>query len=97
MNPVKKLEIIIDHLALSVLLDRLEQIGVKDYTLIRDVEGRGHRGRMAGDGLSGEFSNCYLIIAVSPAVAEQIVDQIRPILREQGGVCLVSDALWVKH
>ncbi len=97
MTPVKKLEIVIDHPALPVLLDRLEQIGVHDYTLIRDVEGRGHRGWMAGDGLSGEFSNCYLMIAVPPDEAQRIIEQIRPILREQGGMCLLSDALWVKH
>jgi hypothetical protein len=37
------------------------------------------------------------LIACSEDEANRIVEIVRPILKRFGGVCLVSDAMWVKH
>ena len=44
-----------------------------------------------------EFRNVYIVIACSPERCTRIVEAIRPFLRRYGGMCLVSDALWVAH
>ncbi|MCX7938246.1 MAG: hypothetical protein N2545_02245 [Thermoflexales bacterium] len=67
------------------------------YTIIRDVIGKGERGIRRGDELSGVFKNSYLLTTCEPEQLPAIVEAVRPILKQRGGVCLVSDAMWVKH
>lgn len=97
MEQVKRVEIIIDTPELPRLIEALEAEKVTGYTVIREVMGRGDRGLQQGDGLSGEFSNCYILIACKPELAARLIEVIRPILKRRGGVCLVSDAESVKH
>lgn len=59
--------------------------------------GRGDRGTRPGDGLSGEFNNAYTLVACLEAEAPKLVELVRPMLIQFGGICLVSDAMWVKH
>ena len=98
MQAIKKVEIIIEYMALTGLLEVLkkETLAV-GYTVIKEAFGAGERGEMAGDGISGEFTNSYLLIACSEDEANRIVEIVRPMLKQFGGVCLVSDAMWVKH
>jgi hypothetical protein len=37
------------------------------------------------------------MIACTETQARQIVETVRPILKRLGGICLVSDAMWVLH
>lgn len=98
MQAIKKVEIIIEYMELPRLLEVLKkEVPAVGYTVIKEAIGAGGRGEMAGDGLSGEFTNSYLLIACSEDEANRIVEIVRPILKRFGGVCLVSDAMWVKH
>jgi len=97
MKPVKRLEIVVDEAELPRLLDALDAAGVGGYTVLRDAQGKGRRGRRGGDGLSGEFSNGVVIIAVPADDVRRIVDLVRPILVRHGGIALLSDAEWVVH
>ena len=97
MTPVKRIEIVVGAVELDRLVDALEGIGVADYTLLRDVDGRGSRGERHGDEISDAFRNAVLVVAIDPAQAERVVETVRPFLRRYGGMCLLSDALWVKH
>jgi nitrogen regulatory protein PII len=98
MQAIKKVEIIIEYMELAWLLEVLKKEALAvGYTVIKEAFGVGGRGEMAGDGLSGEFTNSYLLIACSEDEANRIVEIVRPILKRFGGVCLVSDAMWVKH
>ena len=98
MQAIKKVEIIIGYTELPQLLVVLKkEVLAVGYTVIKEVMGAGGRGEMAGDGLSGEFTNSYLLIACSEDEASRIVAIMQPILKRVGGVCLVSDAMWVKH
>ncbi len=98
MQAVKKVEIIIDYLEAPRLLELIkkERIAV-GYTVIKETVGSGERGDRTGDGFSGELTNSYILIACSEDEAQRIVEIVRPILKRYGGVCLVSDAMWVKH
>lgn len=97
MEPVKRVEIIIDHVAQRHLSEVLEQNGFNSYTLLPDTSGKGDRGSRVGDGFSGEFNNSYFLVACPEATVQKLVDLVRPMLKQFGGVCLVTDALWVKH
>ena len=98
MQAIKKVEIIIEYMEVPRLLEVLKkEVVAVGYTVIKEAFGAGGRGEMAGDGFSGEFTNSYLLIACSEDEANRIVEIVRPMLKQFGGVCLVSDAMWVKH
>ncbi|MFN3168075.1 MAG: P-II family nitrogen regulator [Phycisphaeraceae bacterium] len=97
MNQVKRIEIVIDAAHTPQLVRALKKAGATGYTLVRDVHGYGDRGDRTGDELANVYRNCYLIVAADAALEQPIVDAVRPLLERHGGVCLVSDARWVKH
>lgn len=97
MTPVKRVEIVVDSLDAANLLDVLDGLGVHDYTEIKGVYGRGGRGERGGDPFSGAFDNTYLLLACPVDEVTRVVEAVRPLLARRGGMCLVSDAQWVRH
>lgn len=97
MKPVKRLEIITHSLELKGLIGALKECGVTGYTVISPVTGSGERGDQSGDELTGVFDNACVITMAEPGRVEEIVERVRSILKRHGGICLVSDALWVRH
>ena len=97
MQAIKKVEIIIGYLESPRLLEQIKEEGIAvGYTVVKEVVGSGRRGDRTGDGLSGELTNSYILIACSEDEAQRIVEIVRPVLKRFGGVCLVSDAMWVQ-
>lgn len=97
MEAVKRIEIITLSVRVPQLCEELEKAGTPGYTVFRDVEGFGQRGHRSGDELTGVSSNSSVLVACPAKDVDQLVEAIRPILHEFGGLCLVSDALSVKH
>ncbi|MFN3705737.1 MAG: P-II family nitrogen regulator [Thermoflexales bacterium] len=97
MQPVKRVEFVVDALEVPNLLSLLEQLGLSGYTVIPEVTGKGERGERRGDEPSGVFKNSYVLTTCDASQLAELVEAARPILRKRGGICLVSDALWVKH
>ena len=97
MKEIKRIEIVIGAAHTPELVRTIKSAGATGYTLIRDVQGSGDRGDRAGDELSNVYRNCYLIVAAESDVAEKLLDASRPMLQRYGGMCLVSDAQWLKH
>jgi hypothetical protein len=53
---------------------------------------------MRGDDPTGAASNCVFIIACEhEETVTRIVEGVRAFLARHGGVCLVTDAYWVRH
>jgi nitrogen regulatory protein PII len=96
MEPIKKVEIITNSLEIPQVLKILEKIGVSGYTLIEDVAGKGDRGRVIND-LDHTLTNGYVISVCTAEQEHELVEEIRPILKKFGGVCIVSDAKWIAH
>ncbi|MEJ5339616.1 MAG: P-II family nitrogen regulator [Aquificaceae bacterium] len=94
---MKKVEVVIDSIYLSRVLDVLEKAGVSGYTVIKDALGKGERGIMAGDELTDVFKNSYVFTVCSEEVAQKIAESLRPLLKKVGGACLISDVLWLTH
>ena len=97
MMPVKRIEIIVDELELPNVLKLLDAAGVSGYTVIKDATGKGDRGLRGGDDLTGVFANSYVMTACPVEKLDLIVESLRHILKQRGGVCLVSDAQWIIH
>jgi nitrogen regulatory protein PII len=97
MQAVKRVEIVTDTLELDHVLELLGAAGVSGYTVIRNAEGKGNRGLRSGDDVTRVFQNSYVLVACTGEQVEQVVNAVRPILKRVGGICLVSDALWVVH
>lgn len=97
MTPVKRFEIVVDRLHVADVLAALERAGAGGYTVLGEATGKGDRGTRWGGELTGVFANACVIAAAPVEAQARVIDEIRPILREAGGMCLVSDAQWVKH
>ncbi len=97
MRQVKRLEIVVEASRERAVERLIELAGIEGYTLTRGVAGRGQRGERDNDGLTGTFANVCFLVAAEPDAAATLIESVRPVLREVGGMCLVTDAAWVEH
>jgi nitrogen regulatory protein PII len=98
MKPCKRIEIVIETPLARQLTELLRNLGAAGFTMIPEIQGSGERGVRRGDELSGDTSNCLILIACDDqARVDAILEGVRPLLSRSGGVCLVSDALWLRH
>ena len=68
------------------------------YTVIYHAGGLGDRGWRRADEPTGTSTNCVFVIACDDErIVDRIVEGVRTILSRSGGICLVSDAMWVRH
>ncbi|MDK3159473.1 hypothetical protein QPK87_23265 [Kamptonema cortianum] len=97
MIPCKRVEIITNSIEAKNLCQLLARNGITAFSLIPNVSGSGHRGFQDADEITGAFQNSLILIACSPEQADRIVELVRPNLTAQGGICLTSDAQFMKH
>lgn len=97
MEVKKKIEVVIDSYHLEKVIEVFDKNGIGGYTVIKDVLGKGERGLMSGDELTDTFKNSYIFTVCDEEKALKIVQDIRPLLKRFGGVCIVSDVMWVIH
>jgi nitrogen regulatory protein PII len=98
VKPCKRIEIVIEQTLARRMAARLDELGAPGYTLISGVSGRGDRGLRQADELTDTFTNCIFVIACDDdELVARIIEGVRAVLARSGGVCLVSDASWVRH
>lgn len=97
MEVKKKIEVVIDSYHLEKVIEVFDKNGIGGYTVIKDVLGKGERGLMSGDELTDTFKNSYIFTVCDEEKALKIVQDIRPLLKRFGGVCIVSDVMWLIH
>ena len=98
MKPCKRLEIVIEKPLARRLTATLLEHDAPGYTILDYAAGAGDRGERRADEPTSASTNCVVIVACeTQEMAERLVEAIRPILSRSGGICLVSDALWVRH
>lgn len=97
MKPCKRLEIVIEEPLMERMAEKLRDLGAPGYTVLRRVSGMGDRGLRRADEPTGTATNCVFIVAVPPETVTDLIDGIRPMLSKYGGICLVSDASWLRH
>ncbi|MCB9080776.1 MAG: transcriptional regulator [Lewinellaceae bacterium] len=97
MQANKKVEIIINKLESRQVLLLLKRQNIRGFTFWDGVKGQGDRGQQDGHGLSETFMNTYFVIACTEEEFARIKEKLRNLLREVGGVCMVSDVEWLLH
>ena len=97
MQAMKRVEIITDAAAQTEVIGLLDSVKVTGYTVFPVLSGRGERGERSGDTLTSAFSNLHTLTVCSSEEADRIVELCRPVLKRFGGICLISDCVYVKH
>lgn len=97
MQHVVRIEIVVDSSHSSRVIEILHEEGLHGYTLIRGVSGAGERGLQLGDEITGVSNNNYILTTCAPDKLDAVTARLRPLLGRVGGICLVSDARWLKH
>ncbi|MCY7332570.1 MAG: P-II family nitrogen regulator [Pseudanabaena sp. CAN_BIN31] len=93
MQPVKRIEIISDSVEFHKIIKVLENFGVLNYTVIRNVVGKGVRGTNSGDLDMSMLENDYVIAFFLEDKTKLLVDKLKPVTKKFGGVCYISDAI----
>ena len=97
MEAVKRIDLVIPEVLLREVCGLLDRQRVGGYTVTRGLSGKGDRGAQTGDGLAGEFSNAGIVVVCPELALPPLLESLRPLLTQFGGMCLVSDAHWLKH
>jgi nitrogen regulatory protein PII len=97
VQKVQRIEIVVDALHARRVIEALGALGLDDYTLIRGVSGSGERGAQLGDEITGVSNNNYILTTCPPEKLDEVTAALRPLLRRFGGICLVSEAIWLSH
>ncbi len=97
MRDVKRIEIVIEAAQEDTIRQLIEDAGIDGFTILHAAAGQGQRGERSGDGLSDAFQNVVFVIATPEERVAGFVAAVRPVLKRTGGICLVSDARWLKH
>lgn len=97
MQQVKKVEIIISNLELKEVIKILDNLVISGYTVFPNVSGKGERGFSNND-LEGVFSYSYIMtVCTNELVLNTLIEEITPLLKKIGGICLVTDTVWIHH
>lgn len=91
-SPLKKLEIILSGEHQGLATDVLDRAGVKGYTIINNLSGKGRQGFHEGHLMFNEDDVLILIIAAVPEeLVNPILEALAPFYNEHSGVVLISD------
>ncbi|MEC4819847.1 MAG: hypothetical protein SAK29_42250, partial [Scytonema sp. PMC 1069.18] len=97
MQEVKKVEIILNSSHTDDALKILDSVMVSGYTVLKNTFGKGDRGSSNSD-IDDSFGGNYIMtVCTNERQLNDLVDQITPLLKKIGGVCLVTDSKWVSH
>jgi len=92
LSPLKKLEIILEGEYEAFATDLLDQIGVKGYTIINNLSGKGSHGFHGGHLMFNEDDVLIMIIAAVPEpLVKPILQGMAPFYNEHSGVVFISD------
>jgi nitrogen regulatory protein PII len=97
MFSIKRIELVIEAVEKSNVINTLKKINITSYTIYKHVGGAGERGSRDEIAFGEKFENVTFVIACPENRLTTVIESLRPILKSYGGMCLVSDAQWVIH
>lgn len=91
-SPLKKLEIILEGQEQEFATDLLDRAGVKGYTIINQLSGKGSHGFHEGHLMFNEDAVLIMIIAAVPEeLVNSILEGFAPYFNKHSGVVFISD------
>ncbi len=97
MINVKRIELVVQAIEMPLIQEILKKIDLHSYTYYKHVGGNGERGIREDLAFGEKFENITFIIACPEDKIASFIRLVRPLLKDYGGMCLISDALWVLH
>lgn len=97
MIPVQRLEIVVDAPHGERVTELLQRHGLSGWTVLRGVSGAGERGVQYDDDVTGVSTNHLILTTCPPEELDALLTDLRALLTLCGGICLVSDAHWLRH
>ena len=92
LSPLKKLEIILEGERSAFATDLLDRAGVKGYTIVNHLSGKGAHGFHQGHLMFNEDDVLVMIIvAVPEELLNTLLEGFAPFFNEHSGVVFVSD------
>ena len=92
LSPLKKLEIIIEGEQLEFATDLLDHAGVKGYTIVNNLSGKGSHGFHEGHLMFNEEEVLVMVIAAVPEEkVEPLLEGFSPFFNKHSGVVFISD------
>ncbi|AOV18066.1 transcriptional regulator [Acidihalobacter aeolianus] len=92
LSSLKKLEIILEGEHMEFATDLLDRAGVKGYTIVNQLSGKGSHGFYEGHVMFNEDDVLVMIItAVSESLVEPILEGFTPFFNQHSGVIFISD------
>jgi nitrogen regulatory protein PII len=92
LTRLKKLEIILEGEHREFATDLLDQAGVKGYTIINNLSGKGSHGFHEGHLMFNEDNVLIMIIAAVPeSLVDPLLEGFSPFFSQHSGVVFVSD------
>lgn len=92
LNPLKKLEIILEGEHQNFATDLLDRAGVKGYTIVNNLSGKGSHGFHSGHIMFNEDDVLVMIIAAVPEeLVSSILEGLAPFYDQHSGVVFISD------
>lgn len=92
LKSLKKLEIILEGEHQQFATDLLDHAGVKGYSIIKNLSGKGRHGYYDGHLMFNEDALLVMIVAAVPeALAHPILSGFAPFFGRHSGVIFVSD------
>ena len=91
-SPLKKLEIIMEGEGKEFATDLLDRAGVKGYTIINNLSGKGSHGFHEGHLMFNEDDVLIMIIAAVPEdLVNPLLEGFAPYFNKHSGVVFISD------
>lgn len=94
MELIKRLELIIPSLSVKLLVEKMENLGVSNYSIVQHVTGKSDGDDKGGDMPVDILVSSMVIVYVSPDKLDALLHIILPFLNMYSGNCVVSDA-WI--
>ena len=92
LSSLKKLEIILDGEHKAFATDLLDRAGVKGYTIVNNLSGKGSHGFHEGHLMFNEDDVLVMIIAAVPEeLVKPILEGLEPFYNKHSGVVFISD------
>lgn len=87
---LKRVEIILEALALPAALHIITEAGATGYTVIPQAWGKGARGERTDLGFSDVMRNAVIVVIAPASVARRITTGLRPLLADYAGILTVA-------
>ncbi|PSJ18215.1 DUF190 domain-containing protein [Nitrosomonas supralitoralis] len=93
---MKRFEMVVGVEQLEQLMELLNRCKVTGYTVLKNIGGLGSRGVRNPDDVILEEENVMVVLACKEEQAQKVVNELKPALKGLGGMCLISECLWLE-